>query len=183
MSITPGIYAIESACFSNTFLHMNAASIDPNSPDNGVEAGIVNSQTGHDERGVFSVQKTTYNKGGKDVECYTIQSTFQSASEKVPQAYLSIDASDKTGMSPTKPDLCGGIVGCRATAGGWEKFFIEELPGQPGIYTIGSIQFGGVYLRMGDESSQASPHGGGIVNCRYNHYPWEHFRFVPVSPS
>ncbi|MGI4823610.1 MAG: hypothetical protein ACRYFV_20555 [Janthinobacterium lividum] len=165
------IYNIESACFANLFLQMDATGVTKNAPAPGGEAGVVNAQYENGAKAQFRVTPITTANG----TVYNIQSVA------TPQAYLCIDASSSTGMSPDNPELCGGVVGCRLQAGAWEALTIKHPDDRKDVYTIGSQYFDNVFLRMGNEASQPSPHGGGIVNCRYNHYPWEHFKFVPVS--
>ncbi|MDX5014627.1 hypothetical protein SHY50_10255, partial [Streptococcus suis] len=56
----------------------------------------------------------------------------------------------------------------------WERFTLNLQPG--GAYTIGSMQFPNVFLRM-DGSAVKRPigSGSGIVNCQYTARTWEQF--------
>ena len=163
--------SIASMEFADTFLRMDATGVTETTPLNGEKgAGIVTSHYGYDERTTFLFTK-------QPDGTYTIQSTFESPT--VPKAYLSMDA---TTLSLSHPEGTGGVVGCRLNVGSsWERFYLKEVPGQLGVYAIGSAHFDNVYLRMTGNNVQTAPTGGGVVDCRYNNFSWEHFRLVEVK--
>lgn len=87
--------------------------------------------------------------------------------------YLRMDGTGVT--QPTGPG--GGVVNCQYTAGPYEFFTLNRQPS--GHYTIGSVQFANVYLRMdGSGVTQPSGPGGGVVNCEYTAGPWEQFNLM-----
>lgn len=92
---------------------------------------------------------------------------------KPSQIYVSISSAaysslflrmDGTGV--TRPlESGGGTVNCQHTVDSYGKFVITKQSEE--IYTIGSVQFPNVLLRMdGTGLTQPSPPGGGIVNCQ-----------------
>ncbi|SMO67776.1 fascin domain-containing protein [Gracilimonas mengyeensis] len=86
--------------------------------------------------------------------------------------FLRLDGSGVTNFMPDG----GGEVNCQVTAGPWEKFKLAK--GSDGYYTIESIAFPGVFLRMdGRNVSEANPTGG-VVNCQFGAGPWEKFKLT-----
>ncbi len=68
-----------------------------------------------------------------------------------------------------------GVVNCQYGVGPWEKFHLQSDVKE--IYSIESVQFSGVFLRMdGNGVTQPTGPGGGIVNCQYGAFPYEMFR-------
>ncbi len=85
--------------------------------------------------------------------------------------YLRMDGNGVT--SPQGPGA--GVVNCQYGVGPWEKFHIRSSV--KGIYSVESVQFPGVFLRMdGNGVTQPTGPGGGIVNCQYGAFPYEMFR-------
>ena len=53
---------------------------------------------------------------------------------------------------------------------------------QKGIYSLASVPFKNVYLRMdGQEVKSFKDEGSGIVNCQFGSHPWEKFIIHPVG--
>ncbi|WP_163930031.1 hypothetical protein [Paraferrimonas sp. SM1919] len=91
--------------------------------------------------------------------------------------YLRMDGS---GVTTFMPDG-GGVVNCQLDAGPWEKFNLNQ--NSDGTYTIESVAFPGVFLRMDGRNVNADNPTGGVVNCQFGHHQWEVFkiRVVPVT--
>jgi C1A family cysteine protease len=91
-------------------------------------------------------------------------------SNQFPNVFLRMDGTGVT--SPVGPG--GGTVNCQYMAGPWEQFILTQQGG--GKYTIASVAFPGVFLRM-DGTGVVAPYGpgGGVVNCQFNAGPWEQF--------
>jgi len=107
---------------------------------------------------------------------YLDVSNVNIASVQFSNVYLRMDGNGVT--SPTGPG--GGTVNCQYTAGPWEKFNIHL--NSDGVFSLESVQFPDVYLRM-DGNGVTSPTGpgGGTVNCQYTAGPWEKYRLAPQS--
>ncbi len=88
----------------------------------------------------------------------------------VDNIFLRMDGSEVTKFMPSG----GGTVNCQVKAGPWEKFNIEKQAN--GTYTIESIAFPGVYLRMDGRGVNESNPIGGVVNCQLGAGPWEKFK-------
>ena len=70
----------------------------------------------------------------------------------------------------------GGIVNCQYGARSYEKFNLT-YNGDQGSFTIQSVQFPGVFLRMdGTGVNQFSGSGAGVVNCQYGARSYEQFK-------
>jgi hypothetical protein len=85
----------------------------------------------------------------------TIRSTF------FPNVYLRMDG---TGVPTT--GASGGTVNCQYTAGPYEKFKLR--PQADGSYSVESVAFPNVYLRMDGTGVPTTGAGGGTVNCHFN---------------
>ncbi len=86
-----------------------------------------------------------------------------------PQAYLRMDGTDITEFMPGG----GGDVNCQGFVGAWEKFKIDVDQTTLDL-TIESVAFPGRFLRM-DGNGVVSNGGGGVVNCQFGAFGWEHF--------
>ncbi len=86
--------------------------------------------------------------------------------------FLRMDGSGVTSPVPSG----GGTVNCQVDAGPWEKFNFNKQPDDS--YTIESIAFPGVFLRMDGTGVNASNPIGGVVNCQYGAGPWEKFKIA-----
>ena len=68
----------------------------------------------------------------------------------------------------------GGTVNCQYGAATYEQFLLARNTNDK--YTIGSIEFPNVFLRMnGSGVTKPTAPGGGIVNCQYTAHSWEHY--------
>ncbi len=66
-----------------------------------------------------------------------------------------------------------GQVNCQFGVGPWEKFSIQS---EDVGYSIQSVEFPGVFLRMdGNGVTSFSGSGGGVVNGQFGVGPWEKF--------
>ena len=99
--------------------------------------------------------------------------TFESV--QFPGVYLRMDGNGVTKFAGPG----GGVVNNQFGAGPWEKFCLEPNPSSPNIYTIQSVQFPGVYLRMdGGGVTKFAGSGGGVVNCQFGAGPYEQFKII-----
>ena len=100
---------------------------------------------------------------------YTLESV------QFPGVYLRMD-----GNGVTKPvGAGGGVVNCQFGAYSWEKFVIEPPASERNVYTIQSVQWPGVYLRMdGNGVTEFVGCGGGVVNCQFGDESYEKFQFI-----
>ena len=74
----------------------------------------------------------------------------------------------------------GGIVNCQFGTGPYEKFKLDCVDSCN--YTIESVQFPGVYLRLdGSGVTESVGPGGGVVNCQFGAGPYEKFKLVYVG--
>jgi C1A family cysteine protease len=146
--------SIGSKTFQNVFLRMDGSGV---SQPTGPGGGVVNCQY---TAGPWEQFVLTKQANGN----YTIGSVA------FPNVFLRMDGSGVD--QPTGPG--GGVVNCQYTAGPYEQFMIAKQSG--GTYTIGSVQFPNVFLRMdGSGVSQPTGPGGGVVNCQFTAGPWEQF--------
>ena len=74
----------------------------------------------------------------------------------------------------------GGSVSCSPDCNNLEQqFFITPIAEDTNIYTIQSVPYPGVYLRMdGTGLDEFALHGGGVVNCQRGVASYEKFRIV-----
>ena len=55
---------------------------------------------------------------------------------------------------------------------------------QKGIYSVASVPFKDVYLRMdGEDVKSFNDNGSGVVNCQYGSHPYEKYIIHPVGPG
>ena len=152
--ITISPLTIESVHFPNVYLRMDA---------NGVRelpegSGTVNCQIGAHPWERFKFER-------QEDGCYTIESLA------FPGKYLRLD-----GNGVTKFEGAGaGIVNCQAVAKTHERFRLHKQ--DDGTYTIESVHFPNVFLRMDATGFTAySGGGGGKVNCQFGAQYMEKFR-------
>ena len=151
-------FTIESAQFSNVFLRMDGNGVTSTTGPGG---GTVNCQYGAFAWEKFKIAKLSDGY-------YTIESV------QFPNVFLRMDGNGVT--STTGPG--GGTVNCQYGAFAWEKFKIAKL--SDGYYTIESVQFPNVFLRMdGNGVTSTTGPGGGTVNCQYGAFAWEKYRIAP----
>ena len=97
--------------------------------------------------------------------------SFVIESAGFPNVYLRMDGQGVTSSTGSG----GGTVNCQFGAGPLERFKIYYLP--DGTYSIESLVFPNVYLRMdGQGITSFMGSGGGTVNCQFGVGPWEKFR-------
>ncbi len=150
--------AFESVQFPGVFLRMDVVGVNAFNPSG---VGQVNCQFGAGPWEKFSIQSE--NVG------YSIQSVA------FPGVFLRMDGDGVTAFNA----YGGGVVNGQFGVGPWEKFSIQsENVG----YSIQSVTFPGVFLRMdGNGVTAFSANGGGVVNGQFGVGPWEKFKlnFIP----
>lgn len=88
------------------------------------------------------------------------------------RVYLRMDGSGIT----KNESAGGGSVNCRRGFGPSVQFKFHLCP--DGTFTIESVQYPGVFLRMdGSGIKRMSDNGEGHINCQFGAYAWEHFKF------
>ena len=71
----------------------------------------------------------------------------------------------------------GGTVDTQKGIGTFEMFRLVHQPNGSNVYSIGSMHFNNVYLRMdGRDVNSCQSSGGGVVNCQYGRHNFEKFR-------
>jgi hypothetical protein len=115
----------------------------------------------------------TYEKVGVSGITQPINTYVTLGSKAFPNVFLRMD-----GNGVTQPvGTGGGTVNCQYTAGPWEKFVLTRQAS--GAYTVGSMAFPNVFLRMdGNGVIQPVGPGGGTVNCQYTAGPWEQYAVI-----
>ena len=105
--------------------------------------------------------------------CCIANGTYTIESVQFPGIYLKMDGSGVTAFSGHG----GGTVNCRFGVGPWERFKLNCIDTTSCSYSIESVAFPGVYLRMdGNRVTAHSPDGGGTVNCQFGVHPFEKFQ-------
>lgn len=160
MNSLSNVFTIESVQFPNVYLRMDGRGVTGFS---GSGAGTVDCQftAGPYER--FNLQ-----------EVPNQENVFAIQSAQFPDVYLRMDGSGVTGFTGSG----AGIVNCQFTAGPYELFLLQEDPNTPDVFTIQSVQFPGVYLRMDGSGVTTVGEGAGIVNCQFTAGPYEKFTFT-----
>ena len=93
-------------------------------------------------------------------------------SVKFPGVYLRMDGNGVTAFVGSG----GGTVNCQFGAQSHEKFKLMYNGGDYS-FSVQSVQFPGVYLRMDGKGVDAfSGSGGGTVNCQFGARPYEKFK-------
>ncbi len=150
---------IESVEFPGVFLRMDGRGVNR---FNRGGIGVVNSQFGADLWEKFSIQS-------EDVG-YSIQSVA------FPGVFLRMDGNGVNAFNPSG----GGVVNGQSGAYSWEKFYIQS---EDVGYSIKSVQFPGVFLRMDGYGVNAfNPGGGGVVNGQFGSDSFEQFKLHFISP-
>lgn len=144
---------IESVIFKDVFLRMDGSGI---TSARGAGGGKVNCQTGIEPTGLFKVQQL---KDG----------TFTFESVKYLGVFLRMDGSGIHSFTGAG----GGHVNCQFGAGAWERFKLDEL--YDGSYTIESVAFPNVFLRMTAANPDQKKEDFGIINCQYGASSCEKF--------
>ena len=167
-----GTYTFESVQFPGVYLRMDGNGVTESVGPGG---GTVNCQFG---AGPWEEFELIYHADSCN---YSIESV------QFPGVYLRMDGNRVTRF--VGPG--GGVVNCQFGAGPWEKFNIDssiksaKFPGASlpsGTYTIESVQFPGVYLRMdGNGVTESVAPGGGTVNCQFGAGPWEEFKLNHID--
>ena len=154
--IANGIYTFESVQFPGVYLRMDG---------NGVTAlatvgGTVNCHFGALPWEMFKLNCVD-----------TTSCSYSIESVAFPGVYLRMD-----GNGVTAPGSHGGgTVNCHFGAVlSYEKFKLEYY--NNGAFSIQSVQFPGVYLRMDGNGVTALATVGGTVNCQYGDGPYEMFK-------
>ena len=93
-----------------------------------------------------------------------------------PGVYLRMDGGSVTSFS----GIGAGTVNCQYGVGPYEKFVLRAYNGNQ--FSIESLQFPGVFLRM-DGSTVTVPNGagGGVVNAQFTAGPYERFAVRQTS--
>ena len=106
--------------------------------------------------------------------CCIANGTYTIESVQFPGIYLKMDGSNVTEFSSPG----GGTVNCQSAVGPWEKFELNCINTTSCSYSIESVAFPGVYLRMDGNGVTApgSPGGGGTVNCQFGDHSFENFQ-------
>ncbi|MEQ9278843.1 MAG: hypothetical protein RLN83_05055 [Balneola sp.] len=84
--------------------------------------------------------------------------------------YLRMDGDGVNSPNPSG----GGTVNCQYTAGPFEKF--KFIKNDDNTYSIESVEFPGVYLRIDGRELSEDNKVGGIVNCQNGIGPWEKYK-------
>ena len=151
-----GTYKFESVQFPGVYLRMDGKRV---TEFTGPGGGIVNCQFGAGPNEKFKLNCT-------DGCNYTIESV------QFPRVYLRLDGNGVTKF--TSPG--GGVVNCQFGAGPWEKFRLI-YNGADSSFSIQSVEFSGVFLRMdGGRVTAFASRGGGVVNCQFGAGPYVKFK-------
>jgi C1A family cysteine protease len=146
--------SIKSNVFPNVFLRMDGTGVTTHVGPGG---GKVNCQFGAHSWEQFVL---TQQGGG----------IFTVGSVAFPNVFLRMDG---TGVT-THVGPGGGNVNCQFGAYSWEQLLVSKQ--STGTYTIGSVAFPNVFLRMdGTGVTTLVGPGGGVVNCQFGAYSWEQF--------
>ncbi|HEX8241419.1 MAG TPA: hypothetical protein VF574_16915 [Allosphingosinicella sp.] len=152
--VTYSGFAIESAAFPNVFLRMDAAGVPGNQLPAG--GGFVNCQS---SPGAWERFQLVHHPDSSAV----IESIA------FPGAYLRI-----AGEGVTKFVAAGGgKVNAQGFMGGWERLRLRFGPNLD--FTIESVSFPGVFVRMDGSGVGGSGTGNNIVNCQFGAGPYERF--------
>jgi len=93
------------------------------------------------------------------------------------KVFLSMDGSGITSATESG----AGKVSCQSNKDAAGQFLFHKQ--DDGTFTIESVQYPGVFLRMdGREAKSFEPAGSGIVNCQYGTSAWERFN-VKEQPN
>ena len=158
MSIPSGTYTLESVQFPGVYLRMDGNGLTASTGPGG--AGTVNCKYG----AAGPWEKFRLCNDGCNYSIGSVQ---------FPGVYLRMDGNGVT----TPVGSGGGTVNCQYGVGPYEKFKFA-YNGSDGSFSVESVQFPGVYLRMdgsGVTSGSGGNTGGGTVNCQFGAGPWEKF--------
>lgn len=147
---------IQSVAFKDVFLRMDGNGITGAS---NAGAGKVNCQTSITHAGVFKMHEQ---KDG----------TFTIESVKYPGIFLRMDGSNIRSFAGSG----AGIVNCQFGAREWERFKLNRL--NDGSYSIESVAFPNVVLRMDGNNPNKKEEDFGTVNCQYGAGSYEKFYLV-----
>jgi len=149
---------IQSVSFGGRYLRMDGSGVTTTT-DNG--GGVVNVQNG---ASIYEQFKFYQQPDGS----YAIESA------QFPNVYLRMHAPTLT--APL--DNGGGVANAQYGSYAQEKFYVVKQ--SDGSYTINSVAFSNIFLRM-DASAVTAPldNGGGIVNCQYGASTYERFYITP----
>lgn len=147
---------IQSVAFKDVFLHMDGKGITT-SKDNG--AGKVSCQKSISPTGAFQLHQQ---KDG----------TFTIESVMFPGVYLRMDGNSIHSFVGNG----AGTVNCQFGVGNWERFKLNSL--NNGSFTIESVAFPNVVLRMDGNNPSGKEKDFGKVNCQYGAGPYEKFYLV-----
>lgn len=87
-----------------------------------------------------------------------------------PNVYLRMDGKGVTSFNSSP-----GTVNCQFGAFEWEHFRLHKQDN--GSYTIESVTYPGVFLRMnGNDVKAFEAKGSGSVTCQFSAHSWEQFR-------
>lgn len=149
------VMPIGSVQFPNVFLRMDGNGV---TAPVGPGAGTVNCQFGAGPYEKFRF----VDQGDGMVAIVSVQ---------FPNVCLRMDGNGVTAFAGAG----AGMVNCQFGAGPWEKFRLIDQG--KGIFSIESVQFPGVVLRMDGHSVTAfAGAGAGTVNCQFGAGPYEKFR-------
>ena len=152
---------IQSVAFKDVFLRMDGNGI---TQANGAGAGKVSCQKNMSPTGAFKVQEQ---KNG----------TFTIESVKYPGVFLRMDGSGIRGFAGSG----AGHVNCQFGASDWEHFKLHEQ--NDGSYTIESVAFPIVFLRMDGNNRSGKEEDFGTVNCQYGASTCEKFYLLNMPET
>ena len=152
---------IQSVAFKDVFLRMDGNGIKAAT---GSGAGKVNCQKSLAPTGAFKVHQQ------QDGTC-TIESV------KYPGVFLRMDGSRIHSFSGAG----AGTVNCQFGASGWERFKLNNL--DDGSYSIESVAFPNVVLRMDGNNPSKKEEDFGTVNCQYKAGAYEKFNLINLPEA
>jgi Papain-like cysteine protease AvrRpt2 len=147
---------VESTAFANVFIRVDGRGVTSNTGSGG---GVVNCQF---TAGDFEKVRLRAQADGS----YSIESVH------FPNVFLRMNGAGVTSQTSNG----GGSVNCQFIAGDFEKFKLRAQA--DGSYSIESVHFPNVFLRMqGSGVTALNSNGGGTVNCQYNANGGSHEKF------
>lgn len=152
---------IQSVAFKDVFLRMDGNGIKAAS---GSGAGKVNCQKNIKQTGVFKAHQQS-------------DGTFTIESVKYPGVFLRMDGSQVRSFAGAG----AGTVNCQFGAAEWERFKLNKLDDDS--YSIESVAFPNVVLRMDGNNPSGKEEDFGTVNCQYGASSCEKFYLMNVPET
>lgn len=144
---------IQSAAFKDVFLRMDGNGI---TASNGSGAGKVNCQKTFATEGAINAHRQS-------------DGTYTLESVDYPGVFLRMDGNGIRSFAGSG----GGTVNCQWGAGPWERFKLNIQ--EDGSYTIESVAFPNVVLRMDGSNPADKEEDFGSVNCQFGASSYEKF--------